>query len=125
LQRCPPGSAVVLSSAYLYEAARHNDLRWIHSDWMAPAERHRPDADWQGLLALKPVKLILTQFDYYRRYRPLLARLEEQPALAQVQVANTARLPAPDSIPALQRVVQHITWAPVVVTLKWDQQSRQ
>jgi hypothetical protein len=109
----------VLSSAYLYEAARHKELRWIHSDWMAPAPRHRPSADWEGLLALRPARLILTQFDYYRRYQPLLAQLKTRPGLAQVEIVNSARLPAPDSIRPLQKVVQHISWAPVVVTVSW------
>jgi len=119
LDGCAPGNTVVLSSAYLYEGARHKELRWIHSDWMEPAQRHRPSADWEGLLALRPARLILTQFDYYRRYQPLLARLETQPGLARVQIVNTARLPAPDSIRPLQRVLQHISWAPVVVTVSW------
>jgi hypothetical protein len=120
LDGCAPGNTVVLSSAYLYEAARHNDLRWIHSDWMEPAQRRRPSADWEGLLALRPARLILTQLDYYRRYQPLLARLQTQPGLAQVQIVNTTKLPAPDSIPPLQRVLQHISWAPVVVRVKWN-----
>jgi hypothetical protein len=119
LKGCAPGSTVVLSSAYLYAAARHAELKWIHSDWMEPAQRHRPSADWQGLLALKPARIILTQFDYYRRYQPLLAQLQARPDLAQVQILNTAKVPAPDSIRPLQRVLQHIAWAPVVVTLSW------
>jgi hypothetical protein len=119
LNGCAPGNTVVLSSAYLYEAARHGELRWIHSDWMAPAPRDRPSADWDGLLALRPARLLLTQFDYYRRYQPLLARLKAQPGLAQVGIVNTARVPAPDSIRPLQKVLQHISWAPVVVTVSW------
>ena len=119
LDACAPGNTVVLSSAYLYEAARHKELRWIHSDWMEPAQRRRPSADWEGLLALRPARVILTQLDYYRRYQPLLARLETRPGLAQVQIVNTAKLPAPDSIRLLQRVLQHISWAPVVVRVSW------
>ncbi len=119
LDGCAPGTTVVLSSAYLYEAARHRGLKWIYADWMAPARRHQPNDDWQGLLALRPAKIILTQFDYYRRLQPVMERLAAQPGLAQVQILNTARVPAPDSIPPLRRVVQHISWAPVVVTVSW------
>ena len=119
LQTCVPGSTVVLSSAYLYQAAWHGDLRWVHSDWMAQADRHRTDTDWVGLTQLKPVRIILTQFDYYRRFQPLLSELQAHPDLAQVTVLNTATLRAPDSIPALQKVVQHISWAPVIVTIEW------
>jgi len=39
--------------------------------------------------------------------------------LLQLEVTNTAQIPAPDSFPAIQKVVQHISWAPVVVTLQW------
>jgi hypothetical protein len=119
LNGCAPGAAVVLSSAYLYEAARHKELRWVHSDWMEPARRHQASDDWAGLLALKPARLILTQFDYYRRYQPLLAQLKMRPGLAEVQIVNTAKLPAPDSIRLLRKVLQHISWAPVVVTVSW------
>jgi hypothetical protein len=121
LNGCPAGTAVVLSSAYLYEAARHNDLRWIHSDWMEPARRDQPDGDWTGLTALKPARVILTQFDYYRRYEPMLARLKTRPDLADIRIINTAEVPAPDSIPSLRKVLQHISWAPVVVSLSWKE----
>jgi hypothetical protein len=119
LDGCAAGNSVVLSSAYLYEGARHGNLRWIHADWLAPARRHRGNDDWQGVLALRPVKIILTQFDYYRRLEPVVARLAAEPGLARVKVVNTATFPAPDSIPRLQKVVQHISWAPVVVEISW------
>jgi hypothetical protein len=118
LADCAPGQAVVLSSAYLYEAARREDINWIHSDWMEKAERGRPPKDLEGLLALKPAKLILTQFDYYRRYEPLLAQLKSRAGVS-FQVSNAAHIPAPDSMKTMRRVVQHISWAPVVVTLHW------
>ncbi len=120
LKSCAAGSTAVLSSAYLYEAARHSQLKCIHSDWMEPPERGRPSADWDGLTALKPARLILTQFDYYRRYQPLLQRLKTRADLAEVQIVNTARLPAPDSFPSLQKALQHISWAPVVATIRWN-----
>jgi hypothetical protein len=120
LVHCAPGDTVVLSSAYLYQAALHLDVTWIHSDWMAPTDRHRPDTDWEGLTHLRPTRIILTQFDYYRRYQPLLDKLKARPDLARCIVANTASIPAPDSMPSLQKVVQHISWEPVVVTIGWN-----
>jgi hypothetical protein len=39
----------------------------------------------------------------------------------EVQVRNLAALRPPDAIPALQRVVQHISWAPVIVDLHWKE----
>ena len=113
------GSPVVLSSGYLYEAARHSsDIRWIHSDWIVPAERGQ-NRDLEGLISLKPSKLILTQFDFYRRYEPILAELRSRPEVSEVGLTNTARIPPPDSFKSLQKVVQHISWAPIVVRLSW------
>ena len=113
------GQTVVLSSAYLYEAARRSDIRWIHSDWLAPARQANANADRDALLALKPARLILTQFDYYRRYEAVLASLNSQSPPAKFEVSNLARVPAPDSIPSFRRVVQHISWAPVIVRFDW------
>jgi len=110
---------VVLSSAYLYEAARHPNVRAIHSDWLAPASRDEPNHDLAGLIKLKPAKLILTQFDYYRRYRNVCAALQARPELVSLQVADAAHLRTPDSFKSIQQVIQHISWAPVVVTMSW------
>lgn len=116
-----PGQTVVLSSAYLYEAARRGDLRWIHSDWLGPAKTGNPNADRDALLAVKPTRLILTQFDYYRRYKSVLASLKTQMPSVEFEVSNLARVPAPDSLPSFRRVVQHISWAPVIVRFHWAQ----
>ena len=80
LSQLAPGSKVVMLSAFLYEAAKHGELTLIHSDWMEPAKTRLTDVD--GLLALKPQKLILTQFDYYRRYRAVLDEVREIPTWA-------------------------------------------
>jgi hypothetical protein len=39
--------------------------------------------------------------------------------LVEFEISNAAQFPPPDSIPKLQKVVQHISWAPVVVTFSW------
>jgi hypothetical protein len=119
LEGIAPNSAVLLSSAYLYEAAQRSDLRWIHADW--PARPANATAPWEGeaLLKLKPAKLIVTQFDYYRRYEAVLAFLQTQSDLVEIKVRNNAKTPSPDSIKPVQRVLQHISWAPVVVELEW------
>ena len=119
LSTVTPGAGVVLSSAFLYEAAKHNDLTLVHSDWMQKAKSNPPISDLQALLVLKPGKLILTQFDYYRRYQRTLDQLKSDPSLKQIQIVNTARVRPPDAFPPLQRVVQHVSWAPVVVNLFW------
>jgi hypothetical protein len=118
LDSAAPGLTVVLSSAYLYEAARHNQVRSIHSDWLHLLEKPRP-SESQALLALKPAKLILTQFDFYRRYEPILTELKSRAPNVEFQVIQTAKIPAPDSFPSLQKVVQNISWAPIIVTFDW------
>ena len=121
LDPLPPGSTVVMSSAYLYDATRDSRLRFIHEDWT-----HRVDeppgtmnGDALALLKIKPAALILTQFDYYRRYRIPLAQLRGRPDAVTFRITNTARVPAPDSFPRFQQVVQHIAWAPVIVNFSW------
>lgn len=121
LKTTAPGSTVIVSAAYLYETARHDELQWIHSDWPGKTDYSRGDWERDALVALKPAKLIITQFDYYRRYEAVLADLKTRPKLLEFQIHNTAKMPAPDSIRPLQRVVQHLSWAPVVVDFSWRQ----
>jgi hypothetical protein len=116
-----PGGAVVVSAAYLYETARHDALQWIHADWPGKPDSSGANRDRDALVALKPAKLIVTQFDYYRRYEAVLSGLETRPELVEFRIVNTAKTRAPDSIKPLQRVVQHISWAPVVVDFSWRQ----
>ena len=118
-QTCPPGSTVIFSSAFLYEATRHEKIRWVHSDWMTPGQRGAATTDFEALLSLRPAKLLLTQFDYFRRFEPVVTRLKSRREVLQLELMNTARTPAPDSFPALQKVVQHVAWAPVVISLQW------
>jgi hypothetical protein len=119
LDALPPGTEVVISSPYLYAAAKHNELSLIHSDWMGKAWAVPPLTDLTALKALRPRKMILSQFDYYRRHEPVLEELEKEPGLCEVSITNTARIPAPDSYPPLRRVIQHISWAPIIVDLNW------
>ena len=115
----PAGYKAVISSAYLYEAVRHKKVTGIHSDWMQKAKGGVFATDLEAFEALKPDGLILTQFDYYRKYKQILESAKSDPSLAGMHIENLAKTPAPDSIPLLHRVVQHISWAPVVVELSW------
>jgi hypothetical protein len=78
-----------------------------------------PNSVFFATLALQPAKLILTQMDYFRRFEPLLNELNAHPELVGIQVINCAGIRAPDSFPSLRKVIQHISWAPVVVSLDW------
>src|SRR5258708_4960725 len=65
IERISKGQPAAFSGAYLHEAAPHSDFQWIHSDWLAPAKKRESDFDSNALIRVKPVKLLLTQFDYY------------------------------------------------------------
>jgi hypothetical protein len=110
---------VVLSSAFLYRAAQMDVRAAVHSDWLRDKRIDDPDGDFKALVRLRPPKLILTQFDYYRGYENVVEKLRQHPELVSVTVNNTAKIRPPDAIPVLSRVVQHISWAPVVVELSW------
>jgi hypothetical protein len=117
-----PGYTVIMSSAFLYEAVKHKDINLIHCDWMEKAGGDSLVSDVKGLFKLKPQKMILTQYDYYRRFEAVLAKAKDNPALRDIQITNTAKIRAPDSFKSLQRVVQHVSWAPVIVELSWREQ---
>ncbi len=119
LATLPAGTTVVVSSPFLYDAAKRNDLVLIHSDWMGKAWAVPPLTDLQALEALKPRKMILSQFDYYRRHEVELEQLEKEPGLCEVHITDTAHVRPPDAYPPLRRVVQHISWAPIIVDLTW------
>jgi hypothetical protein len=107
----------VLSAAFLYEAARHKEVRAIHSDWLAPG-RHT-ELPINLIIKHRPVKLILTQFDYYRHFEGTVRQLQEQNQLVKVKINDAVKTPVPDASRRLQRVVQHISWSPVIVELDW------
>ena len=112
---------VMLSSAFLYRAADLGVKDPIHCDWYFDHAHWTNHAQIAGLIQCQPSKLVLTQFDYYRGFAPVLEQLRQRPELVEVQVRNLAALRPPDAIPALQRVVQHISWAPVIVDLHWKE----
>jgi hypothetical protein len=120
LDAVPAKSNVVISSAFLYGASGRSELNLIHSDWMARPGGDSRLTDVQGLLALKPVKLILTQYDYHRRFKAVLEQFKANPSLKEIQVIDVAKKRPPDSIKSLQQVVQHVSWAPVIVNLTWN-----
>ena len=119
LDAVPDGCKVLVTSAYLYETAQRTNVTWIHADW--PSVWSPDQGEMKALLKVRPAKLILTQFDYHRRQRVILDQLSERRELAALRVTDTARVPVPDASPALQKVVQHISWAPVIVELSWHE----
>jgi hypothetical protein len=117
-------SPVVISSAFLYSATESGVRHPIHSDWFYDRALTAPDADFQGMTTLRPTKLVLTQFDYYRGFVTELEKLRQHPELVTFQVRDLAALRPPDAIPSLRRVVQNISWAPVIVDLDWKPQAQ-
>jgi hypothetical protein len=112
-------SAVVVSSAFVYAALEAGVRNPVHSDWYFDRANWTNNADINGLVALQPKKLVLAQFDYYRVFVPLLEQLRARPGLVDITVRDQAAVRTPDSIPALQRVLQQVSWAPVLVDLEW------
>jgi hypothetical protein len=110
---------VVISSAFLYRAQEMDVRHPIHSDWYYDRANYAPNADFEGIVKLHPAKLVLTQFDYYRGFTGLLAKLRQHPELVSINVRDETRVRTPDASPSLQRIVQHISWAPVIVDLNW------
>jgi hypothetical protein len=110
---------VIVSSAFLYSAAEFGVQNPIHSDWYFDHVTWTNHAQVNALVRLRPAKLVLVQFDYYRGFESLLDELRARPEIAGVRVRNLAVVRTPDSMPSLQRVVQHISWAPVIVDLDW------
>jgi len=123
LDRAAPGSAVVLSSAFLYEAMRHPAIHALHEDWLQGVDNAPSDlnGDTAALLAIKPRAMILTQYDFYRRFQIPLAELKARPERVDIRTVNTAGIPSPDSFASIQRVLQHVSWAPVIVEFSWKQ----
>jgi hypothetical protein len=117
LDAVPVGSTVFVSSAYLYDVARRTNITWLHSDWVAPS--HTEDWELAAINNLRPAKLLLTQFDYYRRYERVVSEFQKTRGDVAVEIINLARVQPPDAIPATRKIVQHIAWAPVVITLEW------
>jgi hypothetical protein len=112
---------VLISSSFLYCAAALGVKNPVHCDWYFDHSHWTNNAQMIALARCQPPKLVLNQFDYYRSFIGPLADLRQHPELVEIRVRNLAKTPVPDAIPALQRVVQHISWAPVIVDLNWKQ----
>jgi len=39
----------------------------------------------------------------------------------QVEVKHLTHVQPPDAIPATRKIVQHISWAPVIIDFRWPQ----
>jgi len=117
LDSVPAGSTVFVSSAFLYETARRTNITWLHSDWPNHAASY--DGGLSAIEELQPTTLILTQFDYYRRFEPVVAQFRQQHQDVEVRITNLARLEPPDAHPTTRKIIQHISWAPVIVQFSW------
>jgi hypothetical protein len=110
---------VLISSAFLYQAVDMGVKNPIHSDWYFDHAAWTNNAQINGLIRWQPPRLVLTQFDYYRGFEAPLEQLRQRPDLVAIRVRDLARVRSPDAIPAMRRIVQHLSWAPVIVDLDW------
>jgi hypothetical protein len=106
----PDQSEALVSAAYLYALTDQQRVTCLHADW--------PGA-LGGEAGLRPSCLVLTAFDYHRRYRATLDELVASGRVRIVSAVHKVRVRPPDGFSNLQRVVQHLTWAPVIVHLEW------
>jgi len=112
---------VLVSSAFLYQASGMGVKNAINSDWYFDHAHWVTNAEIDALIQLQPRKMVLTQFDFYRGVSAPVSQLQQRPDLVEVRVRNFAAFPVPDASHSLQRVVQNISWAPVIVDLDWKQ----
>jgi hypothetical protein len=110
---------VLLSSAYLYEAAALGVKHPVHSDWFFDHAHLTNDTQVDSLARLQPAKVVLTQFDFYRGFEGVLDQLRKHPEWVEIQVRNLAVVRSPDATPSMRRLIQHVSWAPVIIDLKW------
>lgn len=110
---------VLVSSAFLYCAAGVGVKNPVHSDWYFDHAQWTNNAQFNALARLQPPRLVLTQFDYYRGFVSPLEALRQHPELVEIRVRDLAGVRPPDASPWLQRVLQHVSWAPVIVDLDW------
>ncbi|HUC83796.1 MAG TPA: hypothetical protein VL970_01280 [Candidatus Acidoferrales bacterium] len=114
---------VVISSAFLYTAVAMGVKNPVHSDWYFDHAHWSEGARADALERLRPPRLVLTQFDYYRDFTspdaPVLEELAQHPDQVEIQIRNLAAVRPPDAIPWLQRLIQHVSWGPVIVDLNW------
>ncbi len=117
LDAAPTNSTVFVSAAYLYNTAQRTNITWLHSDWATLAK----EGNWElrAITERHPSRLLLTQFDYYRRYERIVSQFRRERGDVEVHITNTARVQPPDAIPSMRKVVQHISWAPVIVEFTW------
>jgi hypothetical protein len=111
VERLPPGESAVISTAFLYAVAADTSRHYHHPDWMG------------GLGAAPtgtPARLmIFTGMDFHRRFARELAELGAAGRLRIVSVEEARQRPIPEDFPRFRRVVQHLSWAPVVVWLEY------
>lgn len=114
---------VLVSSAFLYRAEEMGVRNAIHAAWYFDHANWKRDTQMDALIRLRPPKLVLTQFDYYRGLWEPLQQLRQHPDLVEIHVRDLSAVPVPDAYPSLQRIVQQISWAPVIVDLDWKKQT--
>lgn len=121
LRQVPPDATVIMSTAYLYDAQSFPRLHFLHEDWTHRADDPpaKLNGDTLAILKLHPAVLVLSQFDYYRRYQTPLTELRQLTGLVTLSTTNYARVPSPDSFPHFQQVLQHVSWAPVIIQFTW------
>jgi len=112
------GSTVLFSSAYLYDAAQRTNINWIHFGWTLPLGKS------EGIAQLRPGKIVLTQFDYYWTFVPMMQELRRRPNPPEFKVRNTTGVVTPDANSKPSNPMKHLAWAPVFVDCTWPGEGK-
>jgi hypothetical protein len=112
-----PGSTIFASGIYLNRIASRTNITWIHVDW--PALAQGDNWELRSIENLQPTKLLLTQFDYFRRFETIVAQFRRLHGEVEVTITHLTQVQSPDAIPATRKIVQHISWVPVIVEFSW------
>lgn len=117
LDAVPAGVSVFASGAYLYDIAPRTNITWLSASWAWPAT----NSDWK-LTAIehhRPARLFLTPLDYFGNYETAVAELQRTRTDVDVRITNLASVPSPEHFRFARRVVQYLSWAPVIVEFDW------
>jgi hypothetical protein len=113
------GQPLPMSDAYFYDRAVVNWL--LHGKYANPSLALVMPIAGREVFSAYPPRYQASLLGWMSLFGVSAISAMARPDLARVSTVNTARIPAPDASTSLQRVVQHISWAPVSVSLQWVQ----
>ncbi len=124
LREEPASHPIVISGTYGYASIRAPHPLVCSSDWIEKRptpwhQTHEALNRIEPLQIMRPALLILSPFDYHRRYRGMIDELERTGVKAERGQLGTVT--PPDALGWSRKLLPSLTWAPVVVRLSWPE----